>query len=978
MALRISRPARQRFEIGTHVSPDGLPVGAWETFQWLAVRLNERRSAEPSVSAAELHALTVLDAAFRQILQAWAPSHRQAYETTFQTALGDSYAEFAAQWQVDFGGDVVIEPIIISVHEQNPAAEHLKDLIASSPKDAGLRKAAVAAIETAAKAAGTFRGTSILAFLKAAIQASTLDEQVRWVLENWRDLLDESLINALLRSQDYFREEAKIGLHGPGPTQSYDFLSYDADEERFTQDRDWMPNCVIIAKNIYVWLYQLSRKYGRQIDRLDHVPEEELAELSRRGLNGLWMIGLWERSDASRKIKQLCGNPDAVASAYSLYDYRIADALGGDDAWQELRDRAWRHGVRLAADMVPNHVGVVSKWVIEHPDWFVSTKHSPFPSYTFNGPDLCDDPNLSIHIEDHYFDKTDAAVVFKRYDHSTGDERYIYHGNDGTTMPWNDTAQLDYLNPEVREAVIQTILHVAKRFPIIRFDAAMTLVKQHVQRLWYPEPGSGGAIPSRASFGITKIGFDRRMPREFWQEVVDRVAEEAPDTLLLAEAFWMLEGYFVRNLGMHRVYNSAFMNMLRDEENAKYRGLMRDTMAADPQILKRYVNFMNNPDEDTAVEQFGSGDKYFGVCVLMATMPGLPMFGHGQVEGFREKYGMDFRKPMHDEDVDQPLLEHHERVIFPLLHRRWLFSEVEDFVMYDLQHEHGTDENVFVYSNRSGDERALVAYHNRFGDAAGWVKNSPQMPLMAGLGFEPGKLVRFKEVTGGLEYLRWTDELQNDGIFLMLGAYEYRVFLDWKLADASKFGELCNLLGGHGVEDLELARQMLEYQPLHEAIEGFALGKLPWKKLHDELRSHADLSFVEPKAELPKTMKYAVVHLLKAIHPLHASEWFDVWRFPERLGLDPVDAALARAALAVEEIDAASWLNNVMVQRALKVNIYNGRRWYRAEAFDAFVSNFGKWLAAPPAQVKKHIKLLQESADGTYDFDELVEMVAGR
>ena len=44
-------------------------------------------------------------------------------------------------------------------------------------------------------------------------------------------------------------------------------------------------------------------------------------------------------------------------------------------------------------------------------------------------------------------------------------------------MPWNDTAQLNYLNPEVREAVIQTILSVARKFPIIRFDAAMTLTK---------------------------------------------------------------------------------------------------------------------------------------------------------------------------------------------------------------------------------------------------------------------------------------------------------------------------------------------------------------------------------------------------------------------------------------------------------------------------------------------------------------------
>ena len=58
---------------------------------------------------------------------------------------------------------------------------------------------------------------------------------------------------------------------------------------------------------------------------------------------------------------------------------------------------------------------------------------------------------------------------------------------------------------------------------------------------------------------------------------------------------------------------------------------------------------MNNPDEETAVAQFGSGDKYFGVCTMMATMPGLPMFGHGQLEGFTEKYGMEYRRAYRDE-----------------------------------------------------------------------------------------------------------------------------------------------------------------------------------------------------------------------------------------------------------------------------------------------------------------------------------------
>ena len=129
------------------------------------------------------------------------------------------------------------------------------------------------------------------------------------------------------------------------------------------------------------------------------------------------------------------------------------------------------------------------------------------------------------------------------------------------------------------------------------------------------------------------------MPREFWRDVVDQVAAEVPDTLLGAEAFWLMEGYFVRTLGMHRVYNSAFMHMLRDEDGAAYHKVLRDTLEFDPAILQRYVNFMSNPDEDTAIEQFGVDDKYLGVATMLATLPGLPMLGHGQIEGFTEKYG---------------------------------------------------------------------------------------------------------------------------------------------------------------------------------------------------------------------------------------------------------------------------------------------------------------------------------------------------
>ena len=158
--------------------------------------------------------------------------------------------------------------------------------------------------------------------------------------------------------------------------------------------------------------------------------------------------------------------------------------------------------------MVPNHTGLDAKWVVERPDLFIQSYDCPFPSYTFNGENLSLDPRVSVYLEDHYYSKNDCAVVFKRVDNATGEVRYIYHGNDGTGMPWNDTAQIDFLNPTAREAVMQEILHVARNFPIIRFDAAMVLAKKHIKRLWYPEPGQGGDIASRAEHAVSREDFE--------------------------------------------------------------------------------------------------------------------------------------------------------------------------------------------------------------------------------------------------------------------------------------------------------------------------------------------------------------------------------------------------------------------------------------------------------------------------------------
>ena len=673
----------------------------------------------------------------------------------------------------------------------------------------------------------------------ALVVPTSLTGQLEYIRSTWSELLG-SLLYRLLGGLDLLSEEARAlligGGGGPGPTVVPEYGKFDpwgeklSEEENFSPDSDWMPKVVMMAKNSFVWLNQLSRQYNRQIERLDQIPDETLDQLASWGFTGLWLIGLWERSDASRQIKQMCGNPDAVSSAYSLASYQIADRLGGELSYQNLSKRCGVRGIRLASDMVPNHMGIDSDWVYDHPDWFIQSDQSPFPAYTFNGADLSTRPGTSINLEDHYYSRSDAAVVFKHYDHGNGRTRYIYHGNDGTSMPWNDTAQLNYLNPEVREAVIQTILSVARKFPVIRFDAAMTLTKKHYQRLWFPQPGSGGDIPSRAEHAMTREAFDAAMPEEFWREVVQRVADEVPDTLLLAEAFWLMEGYFVRTLGMHRVYNSAFMNMLRNEENEKYRQLIKNTLVYDPEILKRYVNFMNNPDEKTAVEQYGKGDKYFGICALLSTMPGLPMFGHGQIEGYSEKYGMEYYRPYWDESPDQDLIRHHQAVIFPLLHRRKVFANVNRFRLYDFHVEGGAvNEDVFAYTNHQDGQSALVLYHNKYSETSGWIHSS--VPYLVKYGSEGrletqnlaealglygnySDLVLFQDQISKRYYLRRLQDFREQGLFVTLRSYACQVFMNFKIVSGAYYEQLFQRLNGRGVLDLDRALDELVHEPL--------------------------------------------------------------------------------------------------------------------------------------------------------------------
>ncbi len=1034
-----SRAARARYAIeSTLFATNGdLVVANGPAARRLAARMNAARGRdEPPVNAGDLAAMGLLHEIFHLVVERYEadvrPAALRAALSHLDERLGADSARLLDAFGLEFPGPGpeaeprvhrLEEMLLNRVMNENPAVGPLRELIDDTPLAAAARYPdALATLDAFFAVLPPFgpEGETLLELLRAPARHApgSLAEQLRYVREHWLGILGAAL-ERLLRRIDValgvLAEEARgrwMRFQGPGPgdagVHAPSFAGLDEEPERFSADLDWMPRLVLIAKSTYVWLHQLSRRYGRDIRTLDAIPDPELDQLARWGVTGLWLIGVWERSPASERIKRMMGNPDAAASAYSLLDYRIAADLGGEAALADLRERAWRRGLRMAADMVPNHVGIDSRWVVQHPDWFLSLRESPYPAYSFTGADLSNDERVGIRIEDHYWDHSDAAVVFQRVDRWTGDVRYIYHGNDGTSVPWNDTAQLDYRRADAREAVIRTILHVARQFPVIRFDAAMTLTKRHIQRLWFPLPGSGDAVPSRAEHGLTKEEFDAAMPVEFWREVVDRVAAEAPDTLLLAEAFWMLEGYFVRTLGMHRVYNSAFMHMLRDEDNAGYRRVLKDTLEFDPEILKRYVNFMSNPDERIAVEQFGKGDKYFGVCTLMATLPGLPMFGHGQIEGFAEKYGMEYRRPRQDEVADEGLVRCHEQRIFPLLHRRALFAEARHFLLYDVSTgDGGVNEDVFAFSNRRGGERALVVYHNRFASAQGWIRSSAayatkdgeggakvlrQRTLGEGLGLsaEEGRWVVFRDAVAGLEYLRESRKLVEEGLWVDLGAYACHVFLDFReLVDGptGQIRRLAERLGGAGVASVEDALRELQLEPVHRPLLALLQATATsavrerYEEFLDALAGATGVARDEPArrgivdaacADLPATGGDPVLRawsLLRrmgrladprAAAPAAARTslaWFDELRMQPVVARALGDGGPVRLLLALPGIASldgprrrpqrlcALWLADGDVRAALRVNRWDGAEWFHRESFEELT----RWLARADA-----------------------------
>ena len=86
---------------------------------------------------------------------------------------------------------------------------------------------------------------------------------------------------------------------------------------------NWPANPVVLEINARVWLEELRRRHGADLT-LGRVPEEDLEAIAAVGTDGVWLMGVWERSPSGRAIalahEGLAGEFANALGAYSSED----------------------------------------------------------------------------------------------------------------------------------------------------------------------------------------------------------------------------------------------------------------------------------------------------------------------------------------------------------------------------------------------------------------------------------------------------------------------------------------------------------------------------------------------------------------------------------------------------------------------------------------------------------------------------------
>ena len=287
-----------------------------------------------------------------------------------------------------------------------------------------------------------------------------------------------------------------------------------------------------------------------------------LDRIQATGVNVIWLMPIHPVGVLNRKGEH--------GSSYSVRDYRaINPEYGTEEDFRSLVRAVHARDMKLIIDWVPNHTAWDHVWVTAHPNRYVRNQRG---------------------------------------------ELTVPHDNEGKPTDWTDVADLDYSNPDLRQAMITDMRYWLQTFDI-------------------------------DGFRVDVAGF---VPDDFWREALPQLRAVKP-ILLLAE--W--GDLKMHQLGFDLSYGwdayGKLKGVWKGEPAVSFVQREIQERSAMPAGGRR-LRFTTNHDE-TAWDQppptlFGGSAGARAAFVAMALMPGVPLLYNGQEVESSQKLGLFEKQPV--------------------------------------------------------------------------------------------------------------------------------------------------------------------------------------------------------------------------------------------------------------------------------------------------------------------------------------------
>ncbi|HEX3472642.1 MAG TPA: alpha-amylase family glycosyl hydrolase [Silvibacterium sp.] len=492
----------------------------------------------------------------------------------------------------------------------------------------------------------------------------------------------------------------------------------------------WPHYPTVYEINTWVWLDELSRKYGKNVD-LSSVPSAEWDAVAAYGFNAVWLMGVWERSPAGiaianqnrglledfRRALPDFRSEDNVGSPYSVRRYEVDQHLGRAAGLAVARRELSKRGMNLILDFVPNHVAPDHPWVAEHPEYFIQG----------TADDARNDPSSFIEMSG-----TICAL-----------------GRDPFFPAWPDVLQLNAFEPGLRQAAIATLASIAQQCDGVRCDMAMLVLNSIFERTWGDCAG-------------------QQPVTEYWVDVISATKSKHPGFLFIAEAYWDLE-WELQQLGFDFCYDKKLYDRLEHNQVES----VRLHLCADLTYQNKLLRFIENHDEPRAAAIF-SPAKERAAALTVAALPGTRLFHEGQFEGRKTRLPVFLgRRP--DEPVDKELREFYTKLLEAI--NRPVFREGEWRLCERTGWpDNSSFQNLIAWSWLKDEERYLIAVN---------LSDSPvQAQVQVPWTDASGGMWHLIDALSGATYERDGKEIVSSGLYVELKPYNYHFFHFLNLAEA--------------------------------------------------------------------------------------------------------------------------------------------------------------------------------------------------